>query len=366
MDERLERLARVLVRYSLAVQEGQSVALRGTSLAAPLMLAVCREVVAVGGQPVPLLSLPGAEEILLKHGSDAQLGWISPVQRFMVEGADAMLSILSDTNTRSLSGVDPSRQQLAQAGRRELTKVMMERSARGELNWCVTLFPTDAYAQDADMSLADYAEFVASACHLDDEDPVAYWRSVSSEQERLVNWLAGKRELHVVGPDTDLRVGVAGRSWMNADGRCNLPDGEIFTGPNEDAVDGVVRFSFPSQVQGREVEDIRLRFERGRVVEASAGKNQEYLERMLDIDEGARRLGEFAIGTNYGITTFTKNILFDEKIGGTLHMAVGAGYPESGSRNESAIHWDMICDLRQGSTITVDGELFARDGQIVV
>jgi aminopeptidase len=230
----------------------------------------------------------------------------------------------------------------------------------------VALFPTDAYAQDADMSLADYTEFVYAACHLDDDDPVAFWRGVSAEQERLVTWLADKRELHVLGPDTDLRVGVAGRSWMNANGRRNMPDGEIFTGPQEDAVNGVVRFSFPSQVQGREVEDIRLRFEGGRVVEATAAKNQDYLKRMLELDEGARRLGEFAIGTNYGITQFTKNILFDEKIGGTMHMAIGAGYPETGSRNESAIHWDMICDLRQGSTITADGQLFAKDGRIVI
>lgn len=366
MDERLTRFAQVLVNYSLMVEAGQSVALRGSPLAAPLLLEACRAVVEAGGYPVPMLTLPGADEVLLKQGSDDQLSWISPVQRFGVERADAVLTILSDSNTRALSGVDPARQQVAQSARRELTKAMMERAAAGELNWCVALFPTDAYAQDADMSLADYTEFVYAACHLDDADPAAYWRGISTEQARLVNWLADKRELHVLGPDTDLRVGVAGRAWMNADGRRNLPDGEIFTGPREDAVDGVVRFTFPSQVQGREVEDIRLRFEGGRVVEATAGKNQEYLERMLEIDDGARRLGEFAIGTNYGITTFTKNILFDEKIGGTMHMAVGAGYPETGSRNESAIHWDMICDLRQGSTIMADGELFAKDGQIVV
>lgn len=366
MDERLTRYAQVLVNYSLKVEAGQSVALRGSPLAAPLLLEVCRAVVESGGYPVPMLTLPRADEVLLKQGSDDQLSWISPVQRFGVEGADAVLTILSDSNTRALSGVDPARQQVAQSARRELTKAMMTRAAAGELNWCLALFPTDAYAQDADMSLADYTEFVYAACHLDDPDPVAYWRGISTEQARLVNWLAGKRELHVLGPDTDLKVGVAGRAWMNADGRRNLPDGEIFTGPQEDAVDGVVRFSFPSQVQGREVEDIRLRFEGGRVVEATAGKNQDYLDRMVEIDEGARRLGEFAIGTNYGISNFTKNILFDEKIGGTMHMAIGAGYPETGSRNESAIHWDMICDLRRGSTITADGELFAKDGQIVV
>ena len=365
MDERLTRFARVIVNYSLAVQPGQSVALRATPVAAPILLALVSEIVDAGGHPVPMLSLPGADEILLKHGNDEQLSWISPVQRFGVEGADATISILSETNTRALSGVDPARQQLAQAARRELMQAMMQRSAQGELEWCVTLYPTDAYAQDADMSLADYTDFVYRACHLDD-DPVAHWRSVSAEQARMVAWLSDKRELHVVGQDTDLKVGVAGRSWMNADGKRNFPDGEIFTGPIETSVDGVVRFSFPSQVQGREVEDIRLRFEGGKVVEATASKNQDYLERMLEIDDGARRIGEFAIGTNYGITSFTKNILFDEKIGGTMHMALGAGYPETGSRNESAIHWDMICDLRQGSTITADGELFAQDGKIVV
>jgi aminopeptidase len=366
LDERLVRFARVLVNYSLSVEPGQSVALRATPVAAPLLLAVVHEVVRAGGYPVPMLSLPGADEILLKYGNDQQLSWISPVQRFGVEGADVTISILSETNTRALSGVDPSRQQLAQAARRDLTQTMMQRSANGELEWCVTLYPTDAYAQDADMSLADYTEFVYSACHLDDDDPVSHWRAVSAEQARMIAWLSSKQEIHVVGADTDVRVGVAGRGWMNADGKRNLPDGEIFTGPVETAVDGVVRFSFPSQVQGREVEDIRLWFEAGQVVKATAAKNQDYLERMLEIDEGARRLGEFAIGTNYGITAFSKNILFDEKIGGTMHMALGAGYPETGSRNESAIHWDMICDLRQGSTITADGELFAQDGTIIV
>ena len=366
MDERLTKLAGVLVNYSLAVRPGQSVALRATPVAAPLLLALVREIVDAGGHPVPMLSLPGADEILLKHGNDEQLSWISPVQRFGVEGADATISILSETNTRALSGVDPARQQLAQAARRELMQAMMQRSAQGELEWCVALYPTDAYAQDADMSLADYTDFVYRACRLDDDDPVAHWRSVSIEQARMIEWLSSKQELHVVGPDTDLKVGIAGRSWMNADGKRNFPDGEIFTGPIETSVDGVVRFSFPSQVQGREVEDIRLRFKGGQVVEASAAKHQDYLERMLDVDEGACRIGEFAIGTNYGITSFSKNILFDEKIGGTMHMALGAGYPETGSRNESAIHWDMICDLREGSTITADGELFAKDGKIVV
>jgi aminopeptidase len=226
------------------------------------------------------------------------------------------------------------------------------------------LFPTDAAAQDAEMSLEEFEEFVYAACMLNDPDPVAAWRRVRERQQVLVDWLRDKQEVRVIGPDTDLRVGVAGRTWINCFGDSNMPDGEVFTGPVETEVNGMVRFSFPAIYEGREVEDVRLWFENGVAVRWSAAKNEAFLTEMLHADEGARRVGEFAFGTNYGIQRFVKNLLFDEKIGGTMHMAMGTGYPESGSRNRSAIHWDMICDLREESEITVDGELFARNGKI--
>jgi aminopeptidase len=366
IDSRISKLAEVLVRYSMNVQPEQQVVVAGGAEASPLLLAACREVLAAGGFVVPMVGLQGVEEIILKHGNDQQVSYISPVQRFPVEQADARLQVLAETNTRALNGVDPARQQLAQLARRELMQTMLERAARDELRWCLTLYPTEAYAQDADMSLGDYADFVFNAGLLDQDDPVAAWREASAEQQRLIEWLKGKREVHVTGPDTDLRVTVAGREWINADGTHNFPDGEIFTGPVEDSVEGTIRFSYPSMVQGREVEDIRLWFEGGQIVKATAAKNQEFLDKMLTADEGAKRLGEFAIGTNFGITKFTKNILFDEKIGGTVHMAIGAGYPETGSRNQSAVHWDMICDLRQGGQVSVDGQVFLQDGKIVV
>ncbi len=366
MDPRIERLARLLVEYSVDVQPDQLVAIHGSAVASPLLLEIYRQVVRAGGHPVPVLNLPGADEILLKEGSDAQLQMITPFQRSAIEDVDVSIRIMSDENTRTLSSVDPQRQQVAQISRRDLMKTMLHRSASGDLEWVITLFPTNAYAQDADMSLADYTEFVYQAGHLNEEDPVSYWKSVSTELDRLIEWLSTKEHIHLTGPDTDLMLSVAGRTWIKADGKRNFPDGEIFTGPVETYVDGHVRFTFPSQVQGREVEDIRLWFEEGKVVKATAEKNQEYLDRMLDADEGARRLGEFAFGTNFGITQFTKNILFDEKIGGTVHMAIGAGYPESGSKNESAVHWDMICDLREGGQATADGEVFMKDGKIVV
>ena len=185
-------------------------------------------------------------------------------------------------------------------------------------------------------------------------------------QQVLVDWLQDKREIHINGPDTDLTVGVGGRTWINCFGDFNMPDGEVYTGPVETEIDGTVRFSYPAIYEGREVEDVRLWFENGAVVKESAAKNQAFLTHMLDTDEGSRRVGEFALGTNYRIQRYVKNMLFDEKIGGTFHMAMGAGYPESGSTNRSAIHWDMVCDLRQGGEITVDGQLFAKDGRFLL
>lgn len=365
-DHRIERWARVLVNYSLRVQPEQLVVLIGMPSAEPLLLAVYREVIRAGGNPVTRVQLPGAVEVLFSEGNDQQIACITPVDRLVSDDADAVLNILSDVNTKALSHVDPQKQRLMQTSRRELTQRYMQRAASGALRWCVTLFPTNAYAQDAELALGDFEEFVFGACHLDELDPVAHWQAVSAEQQRLIEWLADKQEVHLTGPDTDLRLSIAGRTFMNADGQRNFPDGEIFTGPVEGAVEGTVRFSYPAIYQGREVEEIQLWFEAGRVVGAIAGKNQSFLDQMLDADEGARRLGELAFGTNFGITRFTRNILFDEKIGGTIHMALGAGYPETGSVNQSAIHWDMICDLRQGGEISVDGIPFMRDGRYLI
>ena len=216
------------------------------------------------------------------------------------------------------------------------------------------------------MSLRDYENFVYGACFCDREDPVAEWQRVHAEQERVVQWLKGREQVKVVGPNADLTLSVKGRTFINSDGHHNMPSGEVFTGPVEDSAEGWVRFTYPAVHGGREVEGVELRFEAGKVVEATATKNEDYLLRMLDLDEGSRYLGEFAVGTNFGIQKFTKNILFDEKIGGSIHMAVGMGYPDTGSRNQSAIHWDMICDMRDGGEIWVDGDLLYKDGQFVI
>jgi aminopeptidase len=358
--------ARTLVEYSARVKPGQAVAIGGTTAAEPLIRAVYRVVLAAGAYPVLAISLPGLQADLIAKGSDDQLQFQSPVEVFARTKADALINILSETNTRSLSGVDPAKQRIVQKARRPLLDATMSRAAAGEYNWVITMYPTDAYAMDADMSTEDFGRFVLKACKLDQPDPAAAWSAQSAEQQRLIRWLDGKSEVRLRDTDTDLTLSVAGRTWVNADGTRNFPDGEIFTGPVEDSVEGHVRFSFPVVTQGREIHDIRLRFEGGRVVDASAQRNEQFLIDTLNTDPGARILGEFAFGTNFGIQRFSKNILFDEKIGGTVHMAVGAGYPETGSVNQSAVHWDMICDLRDGGQIDVDGQPFMRDGRFVV
>ncbi|MGC9520578.1 MAG: aminopeptidase, partial [Anaerolineae bacterium] len=286
--------------------------------------------------------------------------------RLIFEDYDVLLNIRSETNTRELSNIDPERQTRRRRALAPLRQRHLERGATGELRWNVTLYPTAAYAQEADMSVRDFEDFVYRACYCDRDDPVAAWRQVHSEQERAIAWLRGRDHVRITGSNADLTLSIRGRRFVNSDGHHNMPSGEIFTGPVEDSANGWVRFTYPALTEGREVEGIELTFEEGRVVKASAEKNEALLLRMLEADEGSRYLGEFAIGTNFGIQQFTKNILFDEKIGGSFHLALGAGYPETGSQNRSAIHWDMICDMRDGGEIEVDGELLYRDGEFVI
>ncbi|MCA9880876.1 MAG: aminopeptidase, partial [Thermomicrobiales bacterium] len=315
-DPRLAAWARTLITYSTNVRPGDVVSLEGDVPARPLLQALYREVLAAGGRPVVIPRLPELQADLLELGSDEQLGWLSPIDEWSRGAADVLIRVMAEENTKALSGAAPERQIGYKRAAAPLMKTMMEREATGDLRWCLTLFPTHSYAQDAEMATDAFAEFVFEACKLNAPDPAAAWREQSDLQQRLVEWLADKQVVHLKGPDTDLRVKVGGRTWINCDGDKNFPDGEIFTGPVEDSAEGHVRFSYPRVVDGREIDDIRLRFSEGRVVDASAARGEDYLLETLEADPGARYLGEFAFGTNYGITRFTRNILFDEKIGG--------------------------------------------------
>jgi aminopeptidase len=364
-DPRITKLAKTMVHYSLKLQPGQQVQVRTHPLAEELTLAVYEEAVKAGAHVFIQNATPGVEDIFYKYASDAQLDYVSPIRKLMTETFDASLSIWSEHNTRSLSGIDPARiSRVAKAGA-PLSKLFMERAARNELRWCLTVYPTQAMAQEADMSLSDYREFVYAAGMLNEEDPVAFWKQTGVAQQKWVDWLKGRDQVVLKGANVDLKMSVKERVFIPCDGQVNFPDGEIFTGPVEDSVEGWIRFKYPAVEYGQEVTDIQLWFEKGRVVKETASKNQELLTAQLDTDPGARFLGEFGIGVNYGITRFTKNMLFDEKMGGTIHLAVGAGYPESGSKNDSGIHWDMLCDMNDAE-ILVDGERFYKDGKIVI
>jgi aminopeptidase len=365
-DPRLAKLADVLVNYSVAVKPGDWVIIQGDSLTEPLIKEIYEQVLLAGGRPNTLLSAAGLGEIFYKHANEDQLTWISPFSKMVYEEADVVISLMGTENTRSLTGVDPQKMGQAQAARGALFQTFMKRSAEGTVRWVGTMFPCNAQAQEADMSLSEYEDFVFGATFTDREDPVAEWRKFHDRQQVVVDWLKGKKQLTAKGPHVDLSMSIEGRLFENSDGKKNMPDGEVFTGPVEDSVNGWIEFTYPAIYMGREVEDVRLVFEDGKVVEASASKNEQTLLSQLEVDAGARYVGEFAIGTNYGIQNFTKNMLFDEKIGGTIHLALGASIRETLGQNESAIHWDMLCDMKEDSEIRVDGELLYQNGQFKI
>ncbi len=362
----LEKYASVLVNYSLGVKKGQSVVIQGNMITEPLIKAVYKEALKAGGHPIVFGSFEGQEEIFYKCASEEQLNYQSPFMKYIYENMDARIYILGSYNTRELTNIDPVKMKTKSLANKDLMEIYMNRAASGELHWNICQFPTLSDAQEAGMSLAEYEEFIFSACHLDEENPVVYWEEFGEELQRIARILEEKAELHFISNDTDLKCKVKGRIWIPDKGKENYPGGEIFTGPIEDSVDGHIRFSFPGIFRGKEIEDIRLTFRRGKVVEASAAKGEELLKTLLDTDEGARYVGEIAIGCNYGIQKFSRNMLFDEKIGGTIHLAVGRSYPETKGTNISTIHWDMLCDMKQGGEIYADEELIYRDGKFII
>lgn len=364
-DARLERLAGVLVDYSTRVRKGDLVCIDTAPVAAPLVEAVWRRVLAAGGLPHLRIDLDGAAEHLLREGNDEQLGWVSPLRRAEVERADVRIAVEADLNTRANTTVDPARQAQLEKAREPLRRRFFERSNSGELRSVVTLYPTNAAAQEANMSLAEYEDFVFRAGLLDRDDPVGEWSALEERFGGLAAWLGERAEIRVVGEGTDLRLGVAGRTWIPCAGRENFPDGEVFTGPVETSIEGTVRFTYPAAFAGRSVSGVELEFRGGEVVNARAAQGEELLHEMLALDDGAKHAGEFSFGLNEAVTEFTGHTLFDEKIGGTVHLALGASYPESGGQVQSALHWDLVCDLRSGSEVYADGELVYRDGRFV-
>jgi aminopeptidase len=364
-DPRISKLADVLINYSVKLKKDQLVVISGTDLAAPLIKEIYKRAILIGAHPYTRIGIEGLEEIYYKYSTPKQLQYIPPIRKYEIEKIDAAVAVMSPHNTKSLVGIAPRKQAIFQKANGPLFKRFIERSSKGELKWVGCLFPTNASAQDAGMSLSDYENFVFNACALNKKDPIAEWKKISAYNRRLINYLKTKRQIRIVAPDTDISYNISGRKWVNCDGSENFPDGEVFTTPVENSVNGHIRFSFPAEYAGREAEDVRLEFKDGKAVKATAAKGEDFLNAMLNIDKGGRILGEAAIGTNFGINKFTRNTLFDEKIGGTIHLALGQSFPEAGGKNVSSIHWDMVCDLRHSGQIYADGEIFFKNGKFL-
>lgn len=364
-DQRLNKLAKLLVNYSTEVKPGDFVLVQCKEVCIPWMAEVVKEALKAGAHVETLIDSAEVDNIKLKYASKEQLEEEKFIQKQAIEKADIWLTAWGTVNTKINSNVDSDKIKSSSKGNASWRKIYSERMGDGSLRWCGTQFPTHADAQEGSMSLDEYQEFVYGAGLLNSDDPVEEWKKISREQERWVKYLDNKKELHILSEGTDIKVKIEGRKWINCDGKVNFPDGEIFTSPVENGIDGYITFSFPGIYAGKEIEGIKLKVEKGKVIEATADKGEDLLKALLLTDEGASYFGEVAIGTNYGIKQFTRNMLFDEKIGGTIHMAIGDSMPEAGGKNRSTIHWDMLCNMRNGGKIYADGELFYENGEFI-
>ena len=365
-EDYITKLATIMTDYSIPLQGGEFVVILGSTQTIPLVEALYEAALERGAYPAYFLGIPGLDELYLSRGNDEQLQFVNPAMKAVIENADVQYTIMAPSNTKGLTSVDPSRLALRQKSQAPLFETFMRRHGEGTMRWCGMPFPTEALAQEAEMGIHAYRQFVYEACGFHLEDPVAYWSEMRDTQTKLATFLADKSHAELKGPGIDLSFDFKDRVWVSCHGTVNFPDGEIFTGPIEDSVNGHVAFNLRTMYGGREVNGVKLMFKDGVVVEASADKNEDYLLSQLDMDEGARRLGEFAIGTNFNIQRVTGSTLFDEKIGGTIHMALGRSIPDSLGVNQSAIHWDMVHDMKDGGEIRIDGELIYQNGRFLL
>lgn len=365
-DPRVTKLAQTIVEYSTRVKPGDWVHIDGDWNSLPLVEELYRAVLKAGGHPTTEMVPGQMGRILVDYGNDDQLDWSSPLGLHMIREADVAIFISAPENTHQMAGASVEKLQRRNLAFRQWQEIYMKRSAEGTLRWNLTQFPCPALAQDADMSLEAFEDFVYKATFADQPDPVALWQKVYDDQQKLVDWMVGRKEICIRGKHADLTMRIDGRKFINSSATHNMPSGEIFTSPVEDSVNGWVEFTYPAIRQGQEVEGVRLEFKDGLIVKSSAKKNEAFLKSMIDTDEASHRLGELGIGTNFAIQQFTRSILFDEKIGGSFHLAIGSGFEEAGGQNHSAIHWDLICDAREETEMSADGEVFYRNGKILI
>ncbi len=362
-----DKYAQVLVDYSTDVQKGDLVVISAQSMyAKDLVRAVYKRVLQRGGNPVVHTGLGDMQELFIKYASDEQLDYIDPMTKLEYETADKFISIGAPINTKAMAKADLVKMSRRGKATKHLSEIMLSRSAKGDLKWVIADVPTHALAQEAKMSFDDYSEFLFKSCYLDLDDPVARLKELDNEQTKWANYLNNVKELHIIADKTDITFNVEGRKWISCSGLNNYPDGEVFTSPVENGINGEIYFDFPQNYRGSSAHDVHLWIENGQVVKAQASSGSDFLEAMLNMDEGSRGIGEIAFGTNSEIQNVTGNILFDEKIGGAIHMAVGASYPETGGKNVSGLHWDMIKNMKNNSKVYADGNLIYENGKFLI
>ncbi|UCC33985.1 MAG: aminopeptidase [Candidatus Bathyarchaeota archaeon] len=359
----VEKLAILTAEYCLPVTEGKKIGIIAHAVATPLIQQLFKQIILRGGHPIPRITADGLGELLFSYGNEKQITFVSPFEKFFVEKIDGIINIHAQTNLKRFSGVAPEKIRQRTSSQKEVMELFMKHVKPGSL--AIIPYPTEAFAQEAEMSLFDYQDFVTKACFLDRKNPVKEWRKLSAKQEQIVQRLNKAKRMRFVGDDTDLRLDVEGRTWMNSDGHVNMPSGEVFTGPIEDSAQGQIRFTYPGIYMGREIEDITLTFKDGEVKQAKAAKGEKLLKELLKVDAGAKRIGEIALGTNKGITRFTKNMLFDEKMGHCIHLALGRSIALTGGKNQSTIHWDILKDMKNGK-VYADDELIYKDGEFTI
>ncbi len=362
-----DKYAKVLVDYSTNVQKGELVVISSQSIySKDLIKAIYKRVLERGANPVLRTGLGDFAEIFMKYASDEQLDYVDPMTKLEYEKADVFISLGAPLNTKAMAKADLDKMSRRGKATKPLSELMLSRAAKGELKWVIADVPTHALAQEAKMSLDDYTEFLFNSCYLNLDDPVAKLKELDTQQTAWANYLNGIKELRITGEKTDITFNVEGRKWVSCSGLNNYPDGEVFTSPVENGINGEIYFDFPQNYRGSSAHDVHLWIENGLVVRAEASQGQDFLNAMLNMDEGSHGIGEIAFGTNWQIQDVTGNILFDEKIGGAIHMAVGASYPETGGKNVSGLHWDMIKNMKEGGKAYADGKLIYENGKFLI
>jgi len=351
-DPRVEKLADILLHHSTRVQAGETVLISSTELGKPLVEEVFHKTLSLGAFPLLKLTFSNLQPLYYQAASGEQLDTLLEVEELTYKKADVLINIRAPGNMKQLTGIEPQRM----TRRMQATRPIQEWVLSGNVRWVLCNYPTEALAQEAEMSLLDYEDFVFGATNID-------WEKQAGFLEKIKEAFDRGSEVQLVGPNTDIRFNIQGRPGIKCGGEHNMPDGEVFYAPVEDSVEGYIKYDFPAIYQGKEVDGVFLEFKKGEVVKAEADKNRDMLKKVIETDAGARRVGEFGIGTNYSIKYFSKDTLFDEKIGGTVHLALGKSYPEAGGKNDSAVHWDMIKDLRRGGKIYLDGNMVQENGE---